>query len=602
MRFYGKERALFIILAFCLAFLSGCKAFSDTFSVKPPPFATIHVKPWRIINRAPVGYPGGNLRVMEFGSTPKTFNPITANDQTSNDITEQIFSALLDVDFRTGKVVPALAYKWTHSKDGKVWTFYLRQGLRWSDGAPLTADDVVFTMKAIYDPKVPNPSISIMEVNGKPFRCVKVNDTTVKFILPAPYGPFPFAMATLYVVPKHVLEKSLEDGTFATAYGVNSSPDQIVCSGAFRILDYVPQERVILERNPYFYAKDIQGQRLPYLDHIIVIYVKDWNTEFLKFISGDADAICEFPPSFYDDLKAGEKRGDYHIVDLGPTAETQFVMFNENPHSKTLPRYKLEWFTNPLFRQAVAYSINRANMIRLAYLGRGYRIKEDFHPHSPFYDPNVISYHYAPQKARQLFKEAGFYWKNGKMYDKDGHRVAFDLITNSGNIFRAVLGELFKEDMEKMGIDVEFHPIDFNELINKTESTFDFDAVLLGLINTGGDIEPSNNQNMWLSSGYTHMWYPMQKVPATPWEAEIDKLVNEGLETLDFKERKAIYGKMEEILYEEAPFILLPVPADLYAFRNDIGNADPTYEGRFWTNCPDDMLMAQVYIKKGNSK
>lgn len=563
----------------------------------------MNVQPPRVIDRAPPGYPGGNLRVTEFGSDPKTFNPILANEESSNDIVEQIFSALLDINFKTSQVVPGLAYKYTHSKDGKTWLIYLRKGLRWSDGQPITADDVVFTFKAIYDPRVVSPVRDIALIDGKPMRVEKVDDTTVRFTLPGPYGPFPFLMASISVLPQHTMEKSLDDGTFSSSYGVNTPPDQVVCSGPFRIKEFVSGERLILERNPYFFAVDTKGVRLPYLDHIVVLYVPDRNTEFLKFISGETDALNEFAPTFYDDLKSGEKQGGYHVVDLGPTAETAFIVLNEYPDPKFLSPVKYRWFTNKLFRQALDYSIDRQAMIRLTYLGHGYISKEDFHPKSRYYDPNVKAYHYDPAKARALFQQAGFHWQGNQMYDSQGNPVSFSLITNSGNVSRAINGEIFKESLAKMGIKVDFHPVDFNELIDKLDHSHDFDAVLIALIDTGGNIEPSNNQNVWLSSGYTHEWYPEQKTPATPWEAEIDKLVREGSSTIDFKKRKAAYDRMQEILYsDEVPELLLPVEADLYAFRNDVGNADPTYVGRFWTNCPDDMLMSQVYIKKGSAQ
>ncbi len=557
--------------------------------------------PWRIIDRAPPGTAGGTLRIAEFGTGPKTFNPIIANESTSNDIIEQTFSSLLDINFKTKKIVEGLAYRWEASKDGKVWIVRLRKGLRWSDGVPLTADDVVFTFKVIYDPRVDNPNKDIAQVNGKPFACEKIDDSTVRFTIPGIYGPFPFALASIAIIPKHKLEKALLSGNFSSAYAINTPPDDMASSGAFRIKKYVPGERVVLERNPYFYAKDVVGQRLPYLDRIVIVYVPDTNTEFLKFISNEMDVFPEFPSKFYDDLTIGQNRERYHIVDLGPQASTAFVVFNENPDPKFVDPVKHRWFTNRLFRLAVAYGINREAMIRLAHLGHGYVISQDFYPSSPFYNRGVKPFPYDPQKSRDLLKSAGFTWKRGKLYDEEGHPVQFSLLTNSGNVERRIKGELMKEDLAKLGMEIDFHPIDFNQLVSRLDHTFDWEAVELGLVESGGSIEPSNDQNVWLSSGFTHEWYPRQKKPATSWEAEIDQLVNLGTSTLDLGKRKKIYGRIQEILYQEqVPMILTTVSADLYAFRNNIGNADPTPIGRFWANCPDDMLMSQVYIKKEN--
>lgn len=550
------------------------------------------------MDRAPPGKPGGILRVSEFGSDPKTFNPITANETSSTDILGELFSSLLDVNYKTGAVVPGLAYKWAHSKDGKIWTLYLRKGLRWSDGKPLTADDVVFTFRVIYDPHVDNPGRDIAQVHGKPIQCEKINETTVRFILPDTYGPFLYLMSSMGVIPKHKLENALENGTFSSAYGVNTPPQEIVGSGPFRLAAYVPQQRVILERNPYYYAVDVKGQRLPYLDRIVVLYVPDMNAQFLKFFSGEIDAFTEFPAKFFQDLKAGETRGNYHILKLGPGAGTQFIVFNQNPDSKFLTPVKYRWFSNRLFRLAVAYAINREDIIRLAYLGLGYPVTQDFHPSSPFYNPNVKPFPYEPEKSRMLLRQAGFHWQENKLFDAENNAVEFTLLTNSGNPQRTIIGQLVKSDLEKIGIHVDFHPIDFNQMVTRLDHTFNYDAILIGLVDEGGSIEPSGNQNVWLSSGFTHEWHPRQKTPATAWEAEIDRLVWKGLQTIDRNERKKIYWKIQEILYQqEVPMILLTVSADLYAFRNNIGNAGPTSIGRFWTACPDDMLMSQVYIK-----
>lgn len=586
----------FFSAAFALL-LSGCGFFTNRVYA-PPEFQNISVEPWRIVDRCPPGNPGGTLRLAEFGSGPKTFNPIVANESSSVDITSQIFMSLLDFNYKTNKVVGGLAYKWSHSKDGRTWIFYLRKGLLWSDGEPLTGDDVVFTLKAIYDPKVDNPNRDLLEYKGKPFAYRKIDDTTVEIKSPGPYGPMEFAAGSFPIVPKHKLEKALEQGSFSSAYSVSSKPEDIVGSGAFRVRDFVPFQRIILERNPYYFSKDVKGLRLPYLDRITVVYVPDMNAQFLKFLSGDTDAFTEFPSLFYDDLKAGEAAGHYRVVDLGQTAGTAFMDFNESPNPKYLDPVQYHWFSNRLFRLAVAYGINKDVLIRLAYLGHGFPVSQDFHPTSRFFDPKIKPFPYDPEKSKALLKEAGFVWKNGKLYDDRGNRVSFTLLTNSGNVQRRIMGELIKDDLTRLGMDIDFHPIDFNQLVSQLDSTHRWQSVYIGF-GDGGSLEPSGDGNLWLSSGYSHEWNPGQKKPAAPWEAEIDKLVWDGIATIDFKKRKRIYDRIEEILYqEEVPMVLTVVSADLYAFRNTVGNADPTSLGHFWFMCPDDMLMSQVYMKK----
>ncbi len=587
--------SLFIFVLFSL---SGCSFLTEAKSYDPPPFEKIHVKPWRIINRCKPGHYGGTLSLADFGTGPQTFNPITADDATSAEMATMLFSALLDYNYKTNQIVPGLAYKWTHSKNKLIWTFYLRKGLRWSNGTSITAQDVVFSYHVMEDPNVPNLDSSYLFLNGKPIQVKAVNPTAVRFILPSPDSAFLFGVVgSMPIVSKKSLEKAYKDHEFEAAYGVSTPPDKIVVSGAYEIQEYDPQQRIILTRNPYFYAKDIKRQRLPYLNHIVITYVRDYNTWFLKFISGDIDAFPVFPPKFYNDLKAGEKRGNYRLENLGPGGDQSIIIFNENPHSKFLNKVKYRWFTNKLFRQGIAYSIDRQTMIKLCYNGFGYDDIEDFSPGSLWYDPNVPVYHHDPQKAKKLFREAGFHWKHGKMYDQYGNRVEFSLLTNSGNNIRLEKGELIQSDLAKMGIKVHFHSIDFNTLITKLDNNFDYEAILLGWIGSG-DIEPSENDDFWLSNAEDHQWYPLQKKPATPWEAEIDKLAMEGISTYNFKKRKKIYDKLEQILYTEEPQILLPVKDEIFAFSNKVGNADPTVIGEYLTyNTTDDMLMDQAYMK-----
>jgi len=558
----------------------------------------IDVNPWWIIDRAPPGVSGGTLHISEADSGPKTFNPIVASESSSLNITGKIFSTLLDYNFKSNKVVKGLVYRWDNAADKKTWTFHLRKGLRWSDGIPITADDILFTFRAIYDPKVDNPNRDFLWIRGKPIQCKKVDDLTVIFFLPEAYAPFLYLMSTIPIVPAHKLAKALPEGVFSSSYNVNVPPNDIVGSNAFRLKEYRPGQQLTLERNPYFYAKDTKGERLPYLDRIIIQYVPDNNTQYLKFMAGEVDAFTEFPNLFYEDVKAGEKNGNYRLIDLGQMAGISFLMFNENPNPRFLNRTQYHWFSNRRFRLATAYGINREKMIRLACLGHGYPLTQDFHPQSRFYNPKLKPSPYDPEKARALLKEAGFSWKNRKLFDDLGNPVIFSLITNTGNILRRSLAELIKADLEQLGMQVDFHLIDLNQMATQLDSTFTWQAIVAGFGDGGTSIEPANSQGLWLSSGYFHYWYPRQKTPSAKWETEMDRLAWEGLIATDIEKRKKIYARIEEILYhEQVPVILTIMPSQFDAFRNTIGNANPTPLGGFWMLSADDMLMDQVYIK-----
>ena len=222
---------------------------------------------------------------------PKTFNPITGNEQSSQEIYRHFFAALLGFDCPSEQVSPGLAESWTNSPDGKTWTFKLRKNLRWSDGEPLTADDVVFTWNdVIYNPAIDNVMRDGLTVDGKKFTVTKVDDLTIQIVTPEIYAPFLETVGALVpIMPKHVLARAVADKTFTSAYGVNWDPKNIVGSGPFRIKEYKPAQYILLERNPYFCEVDKKGQRLPYFDNVMYTVVPDFNAMSLRFLSGESD-------------------------------------------------------------------------------------------------------------------------------------------------------------------------------------------------------------------------------------------------------------------------------------------------------------------------
>src|SRR5208282_360506 len=264
-------------LAALMICLSGCGKRSDnTISEKsaanyplPDPPVVVACKP---------GIPGGRLIVDEVGD-PKTFNMITAAEGSSQDIGRFLFWGLLNYDAASQQVLPGLAQSWTNSADGKTWTLTLRKNLCWSDGQPLTAEDVVFTWNdVIYNPKINNVTRDAFIVEGKKFTVTKLDDLTVQVVTPEVFAPFLMEFgANVPIMPKHILARSVADGTFTSAYGVNAKPEDIVGSGPFRLKEHKAAQYTLLERNPYFLEVDKKGQRLPYFDNIIFAAVPDLN-------------------------------------------------------------------------------------------------------------------------------------------------------------------------------------------------------------------------------------------------------------------------------------------------------------------------------------
>ncbi|MGA3267255.1 MAG: ABC transporter substrate-binding protein [Verrucomicrobiota bacterium] len=530
------------------------------------------------------GKSGGRL-VMALYGDPKTFNPITANEQSSEEVYRFLFTSLLGFDWVSQEVTPGLADFWTNSPDGKTWTFRLRKNLRWSDGAPLTADDVVFTCnELIYNTNFSPVTADAVRIDGKNFSVTKVDDLTVQVVTPEVFAPllenFGYGVN---ILPKHILEKTVADNSFTSAYGGNWDPKEIVGSGPFRIKDYKAAQYVLLERNPYFIEVDTNGQRLPYFDNIVFTVVPDFNAMSLRFLSGESDADNFIYPYEYDHFKAESAKGRFNLIEPGIGLETAFIWFNENTNTNAktgkplVDPNKLAWFRNTKFRQAISYAIDRDSIIKSVYASRGIPNYGYITPgDKKWFNPNIKKYPYDPAKSLALLKEIGIEERNGDDFltDSNGNKIEFVLNTNVGNSAREKTAVLIVADLEKIGIKVIFQPIEFNSLISRIDETREYECILLSL--GGGAADPSAHMNVIKSDGFTHQWFPRQEHPSTEWEARLDFLMDDQNKTFDYARRKKDFDEVQEILAEQVPMIFTVTPLYYAAIRSDIGNVRAT--------------------------
>jgi peptide/nickel transport system substrate-binding protein len=558
--------------------MSGCGKKAETPPEKPAASYPLPDPP--VVVDCDPGNLGGRFVVSEIGD-PKTFNYIMANESSSIDIGRFMFWSLLNFDVPTQGVKPGLAESWTNSLDGKTWTFKLRKNLRWSDGEPLTADDVVFTWNGvIYNTNINTVMRDPFIVDGKEFTVAKVDDLTVQVATPEVYAPFLAAFgAGVPIIPKHVLEKYVANGTFSSAYGVNWKPEDIVGSGPYRLKEYKTAQYTMLERNPYFCEVDKKGQRLPYFDDIIFTVVPDMNAMSLRFLSGESDVDDFVYPYEYDQFKTASANGKFQLLEPGTGLEMSFLWFNENTNvdqngKPLVDPKKLKWFRDTKFRQAVSYAIDRDAIIKSIFSGRAIPAYGFETPgNKKWFDPNIRKYPHDPEKALALLKEIGIEKRNGDDFltDAAGNKIEFVLNTNTGNGAREKAAVLIADDLKKLGINVIFQPIEFNTLITRIDDTHDYDCILMGL-QPGTSADPSDGMNTIKSSGYTHQWFPRQKTPSTDWETRLDQLMDAQIKTLDYAERKKDYDEVQEILAEQQPMIFTVTPMYYAAIRSDVGN------------------------------
>ncbi|MBF0510824.1 MAG: ABC transporter substrate-binding protein [Candidatus Omnitrophica bacterium] len=532
---------------------------------------------------------GGSL-VEAVSSDPKTFNDIVSTDANSRVITSLLFEGLTTEDPFTLKVIPNLAKSWDVSPDGLRWVFHLRTDVRWFDGVFLSADDVVFTFNdLIYNPDIPSSCKDVLTIEGKPLTVEKIDDHTVRVILPVKFAPFLRAMGQS-ILPKHCLMKALRDKKFSFTWGIDTPVEQIIGTGPFQLSEYHPGERLVFKRNPHYWKKSKTQEQLPYLDKIVFLIIQDHQAQLLKFMDGELDAVG-ISGSDYPLLKPLEASRQFHIFEAGAAYDANFVVLNQNPrlnpktHRPFLDAVKLSWFTNLSFRKALAHAIDKKKIIEI--LNNGLGLSQDG-PMSPgsgfFYTPDVMTYDYDLKKAKEILKQAGFHLSpdGGTLKDPQGHPVEFNFYTaNAASAGREAMSGIIRFDLERLGMKVNLVTVEFNTLVNKLMSSYDWDMVMIGL--TGG-VEPHFGQNVWASSGGLHLWNPRQKTPATLWEKRIDEIFNEGAQELDENKRKILYDEFQRIVAEKLPVIYTVLNMDMYAVRDKFGNLKPSVNGGAFHN------------------
>lgn len=526
----------------------------------------------------------GGRYVGSLRQDPKTWNVLTANETSSTDITSgMLYEGLATMNNMTQDIEPSLAKSWESSPDGLEWTFHLRRGCKWSDGHPLTADDVMFTAEILYDDVIHPSASDLCKVEGVPFVFEKIDDTTVKVTLPKPYGPFLNVIGSVYIMPKHKLEKAYRSGNFESTYGVNTKPSEIVTSGPWMVAQFEPQQKVVLKPNPYYYKFDSVGNRLPYLDEVVYLIVPDQNAEILKFQSGQSDEVY-FRAEDYALLKGGEEQGNYLIHDLGMEMGTQFLWFNLNTRKnmKTGEPYvspaKQKIFGDVNFRKAVAHAVDRQAISQTVFYGMAEPLYGPIPPvNKKWYCDDVTRYEYDLDKAKSILKKAGYEDRDGDgiLENPDGTPCRFNLVTNADNRERISTGNIIADDLKKIGISCTLTPSDFNSVIVKLRESYDYDAILLGL--TGGvPPDPIMSANVFKSAGKTHFWNPEQIIPETPWEARVDSLMNAQISIMEPAERKKVFDEVQRILTENVPMIYTVARRGMIAIRDNFTGLEPT--------------------------
>jgi peptide/nickel transport system substrate-binding protein len=503
---------------------------------------------------------GGELRFC-LRSEPKTFDPLKVEDDASESIRYLTGGVLVRMNRQTQALEPGLAQSWEVSKDGRGIAFKLRSGIAFSDGTPFSAEDVAYTVQQLMDPALHSPT-------GDAFRSGPGNVET-KIISPTQISiTFPAAVAGL--------DRLFDQVAIVSAH---SPKKEMAVLGPFVVADYKAGASVLLKRNPNYWKSDAQGRKLPYLDSIELDIQPNRDVEMLRFKRGEIDLINSLDSEYFDKLAATSPQ---QVHDAGPSLDSEQMWFNEVAKAP-IPAYKRAWFRSQNFRRAISEAINRDDLSRVVFHGHAQPAVGPVSPANKFwFNGKLKAEPYSPDAALKTLQADGFHLDSGVLKDRDGNAVVFSIITNAGNKSREQMAVMIQEDLQKIGVHVNVVTLDFPSLIARMTQTFDYEAILLGLTNV--DLDPNGEMNLWLSSSDNHQWNPEQKTPETPWEAEIDKLMRTQASAADAGKRKEAFDRVQEIVYEQAPFIFLINKNALSALSPTVHGAHPVilHPQTFW--------------------
>ena len=542
-------------------------------------------QPLRAPMREP-GAPGGRF-VIGVTNDARTLNPIMSNETSSGEVSDLLFTALTEFDNIAQKPCPMLARSWVAGPDGLTWTWHLRRGARFSDGHPITAEDVLFSFEVAYDSTLHQSIYDLLTPHGRKMQVSAPDSYTVVTRIARPHALLVEAVGALRILPRHVLEPVWRAGRFASSYGVSTSPESLVTSGPWKLRQFVPREKTVLTGNPYWFGVDARGQRLPYLDELVFLVVPDQNAATLKFQAGELDGIDNVKAEDYGTFARNQASGGYTLHDLGAALTSNFFWFNLNTVKQSGGRkrigapyadpVKYAWFSSRDFRRAVSMAIDRDAIIRSIFFGEGERNWSLMTPgYRAFFTPRTTAPDHDPPAARRLLARLGLRDRDGDgvIEDAKDNPVRFTLKTNAGST-RVQMANFVRDDLARVGIQCTVAAVDFNTLLQNMREDFDYDAVLAGL---GAAVPPDPGMcgNFYRSSGISHFWNTRQTRPETPAEARLDALFDELLRPGSLVARQRLSAELDQIVDDQCWLIWLPTMKAKLPVRNRFGNAHPT--------------------------
>ncbi|MBR1640186.1 MAG: ABC transporter substrate-binding protein [Treponema sp.] len=544
------------------------------------------------------GKAGGSW-YTSIGGDPKSFNMLIAetDSETSSVIaplTESLAS--YDINERKWKAQAADFKITTFEESGKLdITYTLRNDLYWDfyddkDGSrrvKITSDDVIFWYNEICGDEECGSSAyngQFMQNQAGEWEHIdieKIDERSFTFHFPNLVAEpvlatnMDFGPAFIYRPAK---EKGGADGV-KKILTVATDPRELPSCGPYFLTEYTPGQRLLYKRNPHYWDKDANGENHYYPEERIAQIIGNNSTAYLLFTQGKLEAYGPSPEELDEVVEnarnafeadgtplAHQSKKGYTVFNSDGGMNASFWSFNQNPKNKDQAFYK--WFTDKHFRQAMSCLLNRERIIQQTYRGLGAPKLSFFPEANKYYDENIkLQYLFDHEHARSLLALSGFTkGEDGFLYDSDGIKVSFDLTISGGSSQYSDIAQIITDECKKEGITVTVRPTDFQKLVEQLTATYDWQSVLIGL--GGGSIFPTQGSNVWVSDGNLHLWYPLQKSPATEWEARVDELYHKAACITEYEKAKPYWDEYQQIFLEQCPIIYLTRGRSFMALQN----------------------------------
>lgn len=479
----------------------------------------------------------GGTYVEGVAGYPQFINPLFSEvNDVDRDLCALIFEGLTTVNERN-EIVSLLARNWEVSKDGLVYTFYLRESVRWQDGEPFTADDVVFTLSVLQSPDF--PGLSYLSDLWRSVDVKKLDRYTVQFTLHGPYAPF-LDYTTIGLLPEHLLKDvpvaDLDQHSF------NYAP---VGTGLFQV-EELTEEHVVLSTNRYHRLWE-QTQ----LDRIELRFYPTYRDILAAYEAGEVMGVSRVQP---EDVERVRANPDLKVLSARLSGYSLIFL---NLRSPDVPFFQ-DWRV----RQALLYALDRQALIDSALGGHGIVIHSPIMPQSWAYDPEVQKYQYDPRQARMLLERAGWVYPESsqvvlsdvslpeaRVRMKKGVPLEFSLLTNDIPD-RVVLAYAIASQWEAIGVHVHVRVVSASELTQRHLGPRMFDAVLSQWHSLPPDPDP---YPVWHSTqaeegGQNYGGFDNR---------DVDEAIEVARQLTDRVERAVLYHQFQDIYSEQVPALLL---------------------------------------------